>query len=131
MSCPAADDPPARKDLDAAHPVPGAWRPMLRQVVRCLVRGDYALSGGIPGVAAVAAAGAEQMRDSIAAYGATLVELPDDTWQTSVAQWMGTRWEVLVDLWTAEEGRSDLVLAADVVETGEGPRLTVRMVYVP
>jgi hypothetical protein len=60
---------------------------------------------------------AEQIRRYLADYGCTLVELPEDTWQTSVSQWMETHWEVLVDLWTAEEGRSDLVLAGRVVET--------------
>ena len=51
--------------------------------------------------------------------------------ETSVAQWMGTHWEVLVDLWTAEEGPSDLVLGGTVVETSAGPRFTIDMVYVP
>jgi hypothetical protein len=104
---------------------------MLRDVVRRLAEGDYALARRVRGVAPVAAATAEQMRDYIAEYGATLVELPDDTWQTSVAQWMGTHWEILVDLWTAEEGRSDLVLGGDVVETSVGPLLTIHAVFVP
>ena len=127
----AADGPPALKDPDAAHPVAGAWRPMLREVVRCFVRGDYRLGAGVRGVDPVPGATANQVRDYLADYGATLVELPDDTWQTSVAQWMGTHWEVLVDLWTAEEGRSDLVLESQVVESTAGPRLRIHMVYVP
>lgn len=131
MSDAEPDGAPAFKDLDAAHPIAGAWRPMLRAVVRRLARGDYALTQGVPGVAPVAAATAEQMRDYMAEYGATLVELPDDTWQMSVAQWMGTHWEILIDLWTVEEGRSDLVLGGDVVETDAGPLLTPRAVYVP
>ena len=131
MSDPASDDPLPLKDRDAAHPVAGAWRPMLCDVVRRLAQGDYALAQDVPGVAPVAASIAEQIREYVAEYGATLVELPDETWRTSVAQWMGTHWEILVDLWTAEEGRSDLVLAGDVVETSAGPLLTLRGVYVP
>ncbi len=131
MSDAAADGPPALTDPDAAHPIAGAWRPMLCEVVRCFVQADYRLARGVRGVEAVPAATAEQVRDCLADYGATLVELPDDAWQTSVAQWMGTHWDILVDLWTAEEGRSDLVLGGRVVETGAGPRLTVHMVYVP
>ena len=127
-----ADDPPALQDPDAARPVPGAWRPMLRAVVTRLTRGDFALAAGVDGVASLAAADAEQMRAYVAGYGATLVELPDDVWRTSVAQWTGgTHWQVLVDLWTAEEGRSDLVLEVDVEQTGAGPRAAVRGVYVP
>ena len=104
---------------------------MFREVVRRLVAGDYSLADGVPGVETVSAEAAEQIQGYLAEYPATLVELPDDTWRTSVAQWMGTHWEVLVDLWTAEEGRSDLVLGGTVVETRNGPRLTVEMVYVP
>ena len=122
---------PAVKDLDAAHAIASAWRPTLRDVVRCIAQGDYALERGVRGVAPVAMATAEQMRDYLVEYGATLVEVPDATWQTSVAQWMGTHWEFLVDLWTAEEGRSDLVLAGDVIETSAGPLLTLRGLYVP
>jgi hypothetical protein len=88
-------------------------------------------ASGVPGVEPVSAATAEQVRDYLAGYGATLVELPDDTWQTSVAQWMETHWDILVDLWTAEGGRSDLVLEGKVIETSAGPRLTIHMVYVP
>jgi len=131
MSDATLNGPPAQKDPDAAHPVAGAWRPTLREVVRCFARGDYGLSGGVPGVEPVAAADAEQIRDYVADYGATLVELPEDAWRTSEAQWLGGRWEVFVDLWTAKEGRSDMVLYAHVVETGAGPRFTVLSVYVP
>ena len=125
------DGPLALKDPDAAHPIASAWRPMLREVVRRLAQGDYELAQGVCGVEPVSASTAEQIRNYIAEYGATLVELPDETWRTSVAQWMGTHWEILVDLWTAEEGRSDLVLGGDVVETSAGTLLTVRVVYVP
>lgn len=131
MSDAAHGGPPPVKDPDAAHPIAGAWRPMLREVVRRFVEGDYHLAQGVLGVEAVSTATAEQVRDYLADYGATLVELPDDTWQTSVAQWMETHWDILVDLWTAEEGRSDLVLGGKVVETSTGPRLTIHMVYVP
>lgn len=113
------------------HPIAGAWRPMLCAVVQCFVEGDYCLARGVVGVESITAATAEQIRDYLAEYGATLVELPDDAWQTSVAQWMGTHWQILVDLWTAEESRSDLVIDGSVIETSEGPRLTIHLVYVP
>jgi hypothetical protein len=131
MSDRASDGPPAVKDKDAEHPIAGAWRPMLAEVVRSFVEGDYGLAEGVRGVEPVSAETAEHIRAYLADYGATLVELPDDTWRTSVAQWMGTGWDILVDLWTAEEGRSDLVLAGWVDETDAGPHLTIHMVYVP
>jgi hypothetical protein len=44
---------------------------------------------------------------------------------------MGNHWDVLVDLWTKEEGRSDLVLGVKVTELAGEPRFTVQLVYVP
>ena len=125
------DGPPTLKDPDAAHPISGAWRPMLREVIRSFAQGDYQLRRGVRGVEPVSAATARNIRKYLADYGATLIELPDEAWQTSVAQWIDPHWEILVDLWTAEEGRSDLVLLADVVETSTGPRITLDKVYVP
>jgi hypothetical protein len=122
---------PAVKDEHAEYPIAGAWRAPLREVVRAFVRGDYGLSQGVPDVEAVPPPTAEQIRAYIADYGATLIELPEDTWETSVSRWMGTHWEVLVDLWTAQEGRSDLVLSCAVREVDGGYRLTLDLVYVP
>ncbi len=39
--------------------------------------------------------------------------------------------DVLGDLWTEEEDRSDLVLHTHVTDGEDGPRLSVRPVYVP
>jgi hypothetical protein len=121
----------AIKDEDAEHPVASAWRPTLKKIVDSFVRGDYGLKKRIPSVAAIPPATARQMKKYVADYGETLCALPDDTWSTSVAQWMGTRWEVLVDLWTVESGRSDLVLHAIVSEAKNGFRIKVHLVYVP
>jgi hypothetical protein len=38
---------------------------------------------------------------------------------------------VLVDLWTAAEGRSDLVLSAEVSEVGREYSVRIALVYVP
>jgi hypothetical protein len=122
---------PAVKDEDAEHPVASAWRPTFRAIVSALVRGDFGLARPIDSVEPVGEGTAEQMRAYVVDYGETLVDLPDESWRTSVSQWMGTHWEVLVDLWTAREGRSDLVLHARVFEAGAGFRFEVGMVYVP
>jgi hypothetical protein len=125
----AADAPV--KDDTKAHPIAAAWRPVFEAIVRSLTRHDYRLAG-IESVKPLSAKDADFIRDSIDAYGGvTLIELPEETWKTSVAQWMGTHWETLVDLWTAEEGRSDLVLGARVRQTGSGFMFEVEMVYVP
>jgi hypothetical protein len=63
---------------------------------------------------------------------ATLIGLPEAAWDTSVAMWQGNQWGCLVDLWTAEEGRSDLVLEVAVFEDDETSfRFRPELVYVP
>lgn len=119
------------KDENASHPIATAWRPTLREVVKAFVRGDYALAEPIDFVAPVSKSSATQIRGYIADYGETLVELQDETWTTSVAQWMGGFWEILVDLWTTESGRSDMVLHSQVFEARGGFRIKVHAVYVP
>jgi hypothetical protein len=121
----------ALKDEDDAHPVASAWRPPLREIVKALARGDYALAEPIRSVAPVSANTADQMKSYVAEYGETLCELPDEAWSTSVSQWTGTRWEVLVDLWTVESGPSDMVLHTFVSEAKDGFLIEIHLVYVP
>lgn len=104
---------------------------MICEVVRRLAAGDYRLEHGVAGVEPVSAETAKHLRDYVADFGATLVELPSETWETSVAQWIDPAWEILVDLWTAEDGRSDMVLSGRVVDSDDGARLTIHMIYVP
>lgn len=122
---------PAVKDEDAEHPIASAWRPTFGAIVSAFVRGDYRLGRSIASVEPVSESTAKQIGDYIADYGETLIELPAETWPTSVAQWMGTHWDVLVDLWTLGEGRSDLVLGARVYETETAYRYQIGIVYVP
>jgi hypothetical protein len=44
---------------------------------------------------------------------------------------MGDHWDALIDLWTEEEGSSDLVLQVHVSEVDSEFLVTVNMVYVP
>lgn len=88
---------PALKDEDAAHPVATSWRATLSDIVRAFVAKDYTLRQQPTSVAPVGLAVVDQIREYIADYGKTLVELPDDAWNTSVSQWMGDHWQVL---WT-------------------------------
>lgn len=116
---------------DEQHPVPPIWRPTLGRVVEALVAGDYALSRGITGVSLRTPDTAEQMRAYVADYGETLVTLPEATWDTSLSQWTGKHWEVLVDLFTEESRPSDLVMQVHVFPAGDAFRFEVHLVYVP
>ena len=119
---------PGRADQE----IPAAWRPTLSEVVRALVEGDHGMTRSIKGVQQPSADTAARVRRNIAAYGETLVELPEAAWETSCAQRVSDhRWIVLVDLWTAESGRSDMVLDVWVETTPEGPTFQIHLVYVP
>jgi hypothetical protein len=107
--------------------VPLEWRPTLRKVVAAFAEGDFALQG-LAGVEPASASTGSHVREYLAGYGATLVSLPEETWESSVCIWSGHHWDVLIDLWTLEEGRSDLILHAHVATSGT---VSVHAVYVP
>ncbi|MCL6414187.1 hypothetical protein MIB92_00860 [Aestuariirhabdus sp. Z084] len=119
------------KDEVQQRPVPSVWRDIFIKVVRSFVVGDYQLNAGIKTVLPISKETAAQISDYIEDYGEQLIELPDETWNTSICLWMGDHWDVLVDLWTEAEGRSDLVLSAQVMESDQGYRVQIYMVYVP
>ncbi|WMJ68356.1 hypothetical protein [Stenotrophomonas sp. 24(2023)] len=70
-------------------------------------------------------------QEYIRAYGAHLKALPEESWNSSLCIWYGEFWNVLVDLYTEEEGRSDLVLQVHIHEAPNGYRYDVIQVYVP
>lgn len=119
------------KDSYSEGPIPTAWRPTLESIVDAFARHDYGLADGVPGVRPLSTDSASHIRGAIEDYGATLVPLPPASWTTSVCIWMGGHWDALVDLWTEEEGSSDLVLQGRVEEADDGFDITVHMVYVP
>jgi len=77
---------------------------------------------------------------SVESCGVTLSSLVEETWATSFTTWEGhvrpddpawDYWDLLVDLQTVEEGRSDLVLKAAVVDAGDDLVFKYGMVFVP
>lgn len=121
----------AIKDLERAHPVASAWRPTFAAVIEALANADYERMSAMDGVEPLSDGTSRQIRDYVADYGEALIPLPEQAWDSSEAQWMGDRWDVLVDLWTKESGPSDMVLDAKVKEIGDGIRVEIHAVYVP
>jgi hypothetical protein len=119
------------KDEISQMPIPSAWRSTLFAVVEAFKDGDFMLLGGLPGVRPISVEDAARISNNIKSNGARLTRLPEDTWQTSACQWMRGYWDVLVDLYTAEEGASDLVLAVRVHEEGLGYAFEIQSVHVP
>lgn len=119
------------KDPHKAQPIALCWRPMIFSIVQKLANGDFVLDE-LSFVSPVDRRAQQQMKAYLASYGETIIELPEATWNSSVAQWMDPYWEVLVDLWTKESGASDLCLSLRVFEdTGGSYRIEVDSLHVP
>jgi len=110
------------------RPIPTDWRQTFREIVAAFAANDYQRS--IPAVEPISIERANQIQRYIQDYGAALVALPEETWQSSVCILVGDHWDVLIDLWTKEEGRSYLVLEARLTDQ---PNFSVKvhLVYVP
>lgn len=121
---------PIVKDEHEERQVPTLWRTTFLKIVEAFRQGDYSLNG-IPGVKPTSLKDAERMRGNVDSYGAHLSNLPDATWETSVCRWMGTHWDILVDLFTEEEGASDLVLFSKVYEKNGSYEFEVDSMHVP
>ena len=93
----------------------------VRSIVRMLVARDYA---GIERATDGRRLTAEQVANAVTEYGRTLVMPPERTFQSldavAVTGPGPRRWSVRFDLWTAQEGRSDLTLELTIVERGDG-----------
>jgi hypothetical protein len=122
---------PIVKDADRQTPVPDAWRPTLTAIVEAFCEGDFELARGIQDVSPIAPEDVERIAENIEDYGDELASLPEESWQTSACQWMDGYWHVLVDLYTVDEGASDLVLDVRAREHGAGFVFEVYFVYVP
>ena len=121
---------PSRDEVEG--PVPHAWRATLEGIVASMVRRDFVLASDVPAVRSPSPQKTRELLRAVKHYGdVTLVPLPEETWTTSVCCWSGDHWECLVDLWTEEEGRSDLVLSVDVTEHDGAFHFSVYLVYVP
>ena len=121
---------PILKDEEQEHPVPTHWRSKLKAIADAIKDGNYSLSH-LADVVPLDADSAAEIAQSIANYGCSLKSLPSETWNTSVCQWQLDHWQVLVDLFTVEEGRSDLALDVCISEKAGEFVFNVHCVYVP
>jgi hypothetical protein len=119
------------KDELGQRPIPIAWRHTLREIVECMRSGDFAFEQSIPNVLQLSSRDAERIQGNIDRYGVRLDSLPEAAWETSVCQWMQGYWDVLIDLYTIEEGCSDLTLSIRVSEAGDSFTFEVLSVHVP
>ncbi|NPV19950.1 DUF7668 domain-containing protein [Bradyrhizobium aeschynomenes] len=97
---------------------------LVEQVMAWLVSGNFAAierrSRGVR-------LSADMMRQAIADYGRTLITPPSEAFATMdvirVADADRPAWSIRFDLWTKEEGRSDLSLECRIVDRCDGHAL--------
>ncbi|RYH57507.1 MAG: hypothetical protein EON54_11785 [Alcaligenaceae bacterium] len=88
---------------------------LVKRVVELLVAGEFGAAAQITGFSRLST---EDIAEAIRSYGRTLVVPPSHVWQeldiVRVAAAADPTWSVVCDLWTLEEGRSDLSLVCTV-----------------
>lgn len=119
------------KNEEDELPIPHLWRPKFKAIVSAFVKHDYKLTDGIENVNPVSLSTAKQIKEYIEDYGEELIELPEETWNTSIYIFHGDHWKVLIDLFTKGEGLSDLVLNGEVRENNNEYEFKINLVYVP
>jgi len=122
---------PVEKNEEQELPIPHLWRPTFKAIVSAFVKKDYKLNSGVKNVNPVSNDTAQQIKEYIEEYGEELIELPEETWNSSVYISYGNYWNILIDLFTKDEGRSDLVLNAEVREINGSYVFEINLVYVP
>ena len=121
----------AIKDKDNEHPIPLVWREIFCDIVKSFASKNYLTNSTIPNVNSLSTSDALHIQDYIESYGEKLIELPQETWDSSTYLWMGNHWDVIIDLWTLGEGQTDLVLSAKVSEVNNQYVFNIGMIYVP
>lgn len=97
------------KDPENEQPIPTAWRPTIVEIVSRLAARDIGLEQPVSHVKPVTERSIATIERNLQVFssehgGATLLELPEQTWETSTCIWWSSSWEAIVDLWTAETG---------------------------
>jgi len=120
-----------KKNEDEELPIPHIWRPTFKAIVNAFVEKDYSLSSEIKNVKPISEENAQQIKEYIEDYEEELIELPNDTWNSSVYISYGNYWNILIDLYTKDEGLSDLVLNTEIREDNNEYIFDIKLVYVP
>jgi hypothetical protein len=110
--------------------LPRSFRKPVAEITAVLARGDF---DALEADGRAGRVGADGLRQAVAEYGRTLIELPDAAYELADAGPVSTepgQWWVVVPMWTAEEGRSDLSLELSAIPSGDGHRFEIDDLHV-
>jgi hypothetical protein len=105
----------------------------VKDVIRSIAEGDYE---ALEADGTAGRLSAEDLRRAIANYGRTLNIPPDKVLEQELVRdavpirGETDRWALVADLWTVEEGRSDLSLEATAEATPGGIRVSIEDLHV-
>lgn len=119
------------KDLEKEHPIPDLWKDSIARVVKEISTGNFELTDVGKNVSLQSTDLVTTNCNNVRDYGCTLIPLLEQTWESSRTQWMGEYWEITIDLCTAEEGVSDLILTGRVYSSTSGFLYEAGLIYVP
>lgn len=119
------------KNEEIEQEIPVEWQPIIIEIVEDVVNRNLRPRNVSGCEVSIDPDEIEHIYQNVDHYGDTLVSLSEDSWQTSICRWMGSYWHLLIDLFTAEEGLSDLVLFIDVYEHESSNSFKIRSLHVP
>ncbi|MFW1644768.1 DUF7668 domain-containing protein [Acinetobacter guillouiae] len=123
---------PVPYDQEFQSPIPTIWRDTIILIVDAFKDKDFARLNTIPNVELIDLEYASELVEYIVDYGAHLISLPKDTWNTSVCLYMEDEfWKAIIDLFTAEEGCSDLILDLHIFKKQNQFEFQINGIYVP
>lgn len=123
---------PVPYDPEFQSPIPTIWRDTIILIVDAFKDKDFAGFNTITNVELIDLEYASELAEYIVDYGAHLISLSKDTWNTSVCLYMEDEfWKAIIDLFTAEEGRSDLILDLHIFKKQNQFEFQINGIYVP
>ena len=123
---------PVPYDAEFQSPIPSIWRDCIIQMVEAFQDKDFERLNTLSSVQCIDLAYAVEIAKNIDDYGAHLMSLAEESWHTSVCLYMENEsWQAIIDLFTVEEGRSDLILDLFIIKKEDQFIFQINNIYVP
>lgn len=121
------------KSSEEEQPIPNIWRNTFSLIVSAIKNKDFNELNEIQNLKPIEIEDFNLIIDNIHDYGCELTDLPIEAWESSVCILdRENAWTAIVDLYSVEEGRSDLILHTIVFEKENNAYLfEIMNVYVP
>lgn len=119
------------KNEEIEQPIPIEWRSVIVEIVEDIRNRDLRSKEAHDFEVKIDKTEALHVYQTIDYYGYSLSSLPEEAWHTATCRWMGIYWQILVDLFTEDEGLSDLVLFLNAYEKNDSLVFEICSVHVP